>query len=180
MRLHLLRHLAPAIDAGICYGRSDLACDSAAVEAALPPLRALLPLHAPLYASPLRRCAVLAGALGVPVTYDARLAELDFGTWELRPWDSIGRADVDAWAADLLHYRPGGGESVMDMALRVGAFYEDLRARRLPLASIVCHAGSMRILAALARGLAPADAARAAAETPHRIAYGEIVILDCV
>ena len=44
--------------------------------------------------------------------FDARLAELDFGHWEMQSWDGIPRAEVDAWAADVAHYRPGGGESV--------------------------------------------------------------------
>lgn len=180
MRLYLVRHLAPQVAAGVCYGRTDLTVDPAQEVAALPALRRALPPALPLYSSPLRRCVSLASALGGAIAFDARLAELDFGTWEMRAWDSIDRTEVDAWAADVVHYRPGGGESVIDMALRIDAFYDDLVAARIPAAIIVCHAGAIRLLTARARGLNPECMARAAAERPHAIAYGEVAIIDCV
>jgi alpha-ribazole phosphatase len=108
------------------------------------------------------------------VTLDARLAEMDFGAWELRPWSEIPRADIDAWTADLLHYRPGGAENVLDVARRVQAFVADLRA---PSALIVCHAGTIRLLTALHGGAPLEQAALQAAQTPHRIGYGQLVVL---
>lgn len=178
LRLHLLRHLAPLVAPGVCYGRTDLATNLAAQALALPALRAALPADAPLYSSPLQRCAVLAAALGHPVHIDARLAELDFGAWEMRPWDAIPRADIDAWAADVACYRPGGGESVAGMALRIAAFHADLAATGVSDAVVVCHAGAIRLFTALAAGASVAAAARAAAARPHAIGYGEIVVLD--
>ena len=181
MILHLVRHLAPLAAPGVCYGRSDLAVDPAVQAAALPALRAALPAGVPVYASPLRRCASLAADLyGAAVQLDARLTELDFGSWELRPWDAIARAEIDAWAADLAGYRPGGGDSVAAMALRVSAFYGDLLARGEPEAVLICHAGTIRLLAARARGLDPLRMAREAAGAPHAIAYGAVIRLDCV
>lgn len=179
MRLYLVRHLPPLVDTGVCYGRTDLATDPAAQALALPALRAALP-NAPIYSSPLQRCAVLANALGGPVTFDARLAELDFGAWEMLRWDDIARAGIDAWAADVASYRPGGGESVADMAARIAGFCADLRATNLPAAVVVCHAGAIRLCLAQQAGLGVAEMASAAAAHPHRIGYGEIVILDCV
>jgi len=180
MRLYLVRHLAPLTAPGVCYGRADLEVDSSVTAAALPGLRASLPANAPLISSPLRRCASLARSLGDDVRFDARLAELDFGSWEMQSWDSIPRAEVDAWAADVAHFRPGGGESVADMARRICAFHDDLMGENLPQAIVVCHAGAIRLLAARQRGLAPEAMAHEAAERPHVIAYGEIVIIDCV
>jgi len=179
MRLYLVRHLAPLVDPGVCYGRTDLATDPAAQALALPALRAALP-DVPIYSSPLQRCAVLANALGGPVTFDARLAELDFGSWEMRRWDDIPRADIDAWACDVTSYRPGGGESVAGMAARIAGFCADLAAANLSAAVVVCHAGAIRLCAVHRRGLGAAEMAAAAAAHPHRIGYGEIVILDCV
>jgi alpha-ribazole phosphatase len=179
MRLYLVRHLPPLVDAGVCYGRTDLATDPAAQALALPALRAALP-DAPIYSSPLQRCAVLADALGGPVTFDARLAELDFGTWEMQRWNAIARAEIDAWAADVACYRPGGGESVADMAGRIAGFYADIKATNLSAAIVVCHAGAIRLCMAHSTGLGVAEMAKAAAAHPHRIGYGEIVILDCV
>lgn len=180
MRLYLIRHLAPQVAAGVCYGRTDLEVDPALEAAALPALRAALPAPLPLFSSPLRRCVSLAQQLGGEIHFDARLAELDFGAWEMQRWDSIARAEVDAWAADVVHYRPGGGDNVIGMAQRISAFYEELIAAHLPAAAVVCHAGAIRLLAARARGCDPERMAREAAERPHGIAYGELLVIDCV
>lgn len=180
MRVHLVRHLAPMVAAGICYGRSDVLVDPGLHARTLPALRARLPRGAPVISSPLLRCASLAVDLGAEVRFDARLAELDFGRWEMRNWDDIPRAEVDAWAADVALYRPGGGESVLDMALRVSDFYADLMREPAPSAVVVCHAGAIRLLAARQRGLSPSDMAHEAAQRPHAIGYGEIIALDCV
>lgn len=180
MRLHLVRHLAPMVAGGTCYGSTDLDVDPQAQARALPALRAALPRGVPVYSSPLRRCASLATALCSEVRFDARLAELDFGAWEMRSWSGIARAEIDAWAADVASYRPGGGESVFDMAQRIAAFYAALARENPPAAVIVCHAGAIRLLSACHAGLSPIDMARKAARHPHAIGYGEIILLDCV
>jgi alpha-ribazole phosphatase len=180
MRLHLVRHLAPTVAPGICYGGTDLAVARTVHEQMLPQLLAHLPAGAPLYSSPLRRCTQLAGALGGAVHFDTRLAELNFGSWEMREWEQIPRAEVDAWAEDVVMYRPGGADSVYEMALRVDAFYAELMLQAHAECIVVCHAGTMRLLAARQRGLAPLEMAHEAGERPHAIGYGEIIILDCV
>jgi len=178
MELVLVRHPQPEVAPGICYGRSDLAASPAAVAAVARRLTdAGLPGALPVFASPLRRCAELAAQLGAPVIFDARLAEMDFGAWEMQSWDAIPRAEVDAWSADLLHYRPGGGESVSDVARRVAAFFNELRQADQARALLVCHAGSMRLLAALHAGGSIEQAALRAASQPHRIDYGGIIVL---
>ncbi len=176
MRLHLVRHLQPTVEAGVCYGRTDLLVDPALLESAVPNLRARLPV-APVIASPLLRCASLATRLAPDVRFDARLMELDFGTWEGRRWDDIDRAEIDAWAADTASYRPGGGESVIDMAQRIAAFHDELVREAAPDIIIICHAGSIRLLMARHAGMAPPAMARHAASQPHAIAYGEVIVL---
>lgn len=179
MRLILVRHPQPIVAPGLCYGSTDLAVapqEQARVRGAL---AATLPQDLPLYSSPLRRCAELAAQLPcASLTLDARLAEIDFGAWEMQHWDAIARADIDAWAGDMTGYRPGGGESVLHMAARVAAFHADLLRRDHASAIVLCHAGTMRLLSACHAGLPAADMALQAARTPHRIAYGEILILD--
>ncbi|WP_313707194.1 histidine phosphatase family protein [Massilia sp.] len=179
MRLLLVRHPRPDVEPGLCYGSSDVAVseqDTMTVRDALAATG--LPGALPVYTSPLQRCAGLARALDASdVRVDARLAEMDFGAWELRGWDTIGRAEVDAWAGDLLHYRPGGGESVLDVARRVAGFLGDLRAAGHLEALVICHAGTMRLLCALFAGQPLAAAALEAARTPHRIGYGELLVL---
>jgi alpha-ribazole phosphatase len=175
MELVLIRHPQPEIAPGICYGRADISASLDAVEQVAAKLRAAgLPGPLPVYASPLARCALLAEALKTPVTLDARLAEMDFGAWEMRAWDAIPREEVDAWAADLLHYRPGGGENVLDVARRVAAFRQELQH---PAAMVICHAGTIRLLSALHAGGSIEQAALRAASSAHRIAYGELLVL---
>ncbi|WP_374585818.1 histidine phosphatase family protein [Pseudoduganella sp.] len=169
MELILIRHPLPDVAPGVCYGSSDIPASPAALaegHAALAPqLAAALAGGARLYSSPLRRCTALATLLGQP-TLDARLAEMDFGAWELRPWSDIARAEVEAWAADLLDYRPGGGETVREVAARVQSFLDDLRHD----AVIVCHAGTMRLMAAMAAG----EPLLHAAQKPNQVKYCSI------
>ena len=106
------------------------------------------------------------------------LGQPDFGRWELQSWSAIPRAEVDAWAGDLLHYRPGGAENVLDVAARVAGFVASLRAGGVDGALVICHAGTIRLLLAMQSGLPPAQAALQAASIPHRIGYGEILVLD--
>jgi len=179
MRLYLVRHPRPEVPAGHCYGRSDLAANQADVERVLAALaRQGLPGAMPVYASPLARSAVLAQRLSPAPLFDARLAEMDFGAWEMRSWDDIPRSEIDAWSADLLHYRPGGGESVMDVAARVAGFDADLRRADHAQALVICHAGTMRLLHSLHLGGTLVEAALRAAEAPHRIDYGEVMMLE--
>ncbi|QYF94590.1 histidine phosphatase family protein [Massilia sp. PAMC28688] len=179
MELHLVRHPAPLAAPGMCYGRTDVAVAPEDTAAAVARLRPLLPV-APLFTSPLQRCAMLAHSLSGQAIVDARLSEIDFGSWEMRPWDNIARDEVDAWAADVVHYRPGGGESVLQMAQRIAHFHDALVLQRIERGTVICHAGSIRLLAARHRGLDPQAMALHAAATPHAIAYGEIVVLPGV
>jgi len=179
MRIYLARHPRPEVPAGHCYGRSDLAANEADVERVLAALTSQgLPGAMPVYASPLARSAVLAQRLSPAPAFDARLAEMDFGAWEMRSWDDIPRSEIDAWSADLLHYRPGGGESVMDVAARVAGFDADIRREGHALALVICHAGTMRLMHSLHLGGTLVDAALRAAQAPHRIDYGEVMMLE--
>lgn len=184
MRLILVRHPQPLAAPGLCYGSTDLPAAPDQLDQVALELSASLPSGAALISSPLQRCAALARRLQITVapsslSYDKRLVEMDFGAWEMQAWDSIARAEVDAWANDMAGYRPGGGESVLRMAHRVADFYADLRLQAQPTSIVICHAGTMRLLLARHAGLAPADMALQAAQTPHQIAYGGMLELDC-
>lgn len=180
MKLHLVRHPQPAVAPGLCYGATDVDVDQHELDRVHAALKAKgLPGRLPVYTSPLQRCVQLARRLaGAKMHIDARLAEMDFGAWEMRAWSGIPREDVDAWAADLLHYRPGGGENVIDVARRVAGFVDTLREKHVDEALVICHAGTIRLLASMQAGLSLAQAALDAAAKPHRIGYGDILILD--
>ncbi len=151
MSLILLRHTRPAIPEGICYGRTDLA-PGADFEATAAALAATLPAVAAIRSSPLTRCLRLAeriaSARGLALEIDPLLIEMDFGSWETRPWTAIDRTELDAWAADFDHARPHGGESVAMLASRVGAAL-DASPPADPPVLWVTHSGVIRAACAL-------------------------------
>jgi alpha-ribazole phosphatase len=162
MDVVLIRHPAVNVDAGICYGNSDVPLtDGPETSAETLAVRlATLQVPAPrvVLTSPLTRCATVAGALasnfGCTASSDDSLKEMDFGTWELQRWDDIDRALIDAWAADFEGARVHGGESVAQFVTRVRAWFGVFeQTRELSPAYVVTHAGVMRVIAALTLGL---------------------------
>jgi alpha-ribazole phosphatase len=131
----------------------------------------------------LQRCAGLADRLAdrlanPPPRFDARLAEIDFGSWEMLNWCDIARSEIDAWAADPIDYHPGGGESVLQVAARVRDFQQDLQRQQFAQAIVLCHAGTVRLLCAMQHGGSLRDCARRAASAPHSIAYGTMLTIE--
>jgi alpha-ribazole phosphatase len=159
-----IRHLPLAGVAGRCYGRTDHAPDPDAIAAQVPTLAERLPRW-PLLSSPAARCLRLASALSqalsLPLQVEPRLAEVDFGAWEDRPWNGIERAGLDAWAADLRDFRPPGGESTGELFARVHACVLELAEPTI----LVTHAGPIRALWHWRGGLD--FAAAAAVAVPH-------------
>ena len=148
MKLWLVRHAQPLVEAGVCYGRLDVPADSAATKNTALALAAALPQQMAVYTSPLQRCEWLAHALyalrpDLALKMDARLAEMDFGTWEGQAWDSIGAQALDAWTQDFAHHQPGGGESVHGFMQRVAAVWDANRAIGED-AVWITHAGVVR------------------------------------
>ena len=155
MQLYLIRHPKPVAAQGLCYGRLDVEVENPAPVAAT--LRTLLPAKAaiPLWSSPSLRCQGLAACLHPNPILDARLAEMDFGVWEGRPWNDIPRDQLDAWAADVANYTPPQGESPMQVQTRALAFVESLQQAQIPEAILVTHGGIIRLLCAHQQGLPP-------------------------
>ncbi|AJY29449.1 alpha-ribazole phosphatase [Burkholderia thailandensis 34] len=157
MDVVLIRHPAVAIDEGVCYGSSDVPLAAGAAAGAAAILRRLSALGAApaarasrVWSSPLARCAnvarVLADDVRVPVEIDSRLREIDFGAWEMRSWDAIGRDALDRWSADLMHSREHGGESAAQFVARVRPALAALAASA-SASWVVTHAGVVRALA---------------------------------
>jgi alpha-ribazole phosphatase len=149
MRVVLVRHPAPLIVPGVCYGRRlDMAAAPAGNMVADPALTGALVV----WTSPARRCLGVAGqvaaALEVPLRVDERLQELDFGDWEGQPWSAIPRDDLDRWAADPLAFAPPGGESGAALIARVRSFQAGLSQDCV----VVSHGGPLKVLEALLLG----------------------------
>lgn len=156
------------------HGQFFVTSPTVSATASSTDVSAPLPANLPLFSSPLQRCAQfarrLAGQLNTqPVIHDARLAELNFGAWEMRAWDDIGAAALAAWAVDPLHHAPPGGESVAALQRRVLAFLAELQATGTSAAVVVTHAGVMKVIHGHARQLPP--------ETwmQTRFAHGELM-----
>jgi alpha-ribazole phosphatase len=156
MKLWLVRHAQPLVEAGVCYGASDIAADPAATRAAARRLAEVLPHGVCVIASPLQRCERLAEVLrglrpDLAYTLDPRLQEMDFGQWEGQRWDAIPRVELDGWTATFDTWRCGGAESVADVMQRVGGVWDETRARPHPTVWIT-HAGVIRAATLLAQG----------------------------
>lgn len=181
MTLWLVRHAPVLADPGLCYGATNLPADASATRAAAERLARSLPEGTRVVSSPLQRCELLAQILlglrpDLIYTVDDRLREMDFGAWELRPWDEVPRADMDAWLADFADARPGGdGESVRTLMARVGAAWDDALAAPPAPTLWVTHAGVMRAAMLLSLGVRlPAQAA----DWPDTaLAFGELLQL---
>lgn len=180
MDVYLVRHPRPLLASGICYGQSDVAVSDAACRAVQLALQLQLPANLPVLSSPLRRCAALAAHLHPAPVFDARLMEMDFGRWEMQPWDNIARHEIDAWAADPAAYRPGGGESVTMMAQRLLGFAAALPGHGWPAALIVCHAGSMRLLQHWRPGITAEELARLACQHENNFQFGQCLKLKLI
>ncbi len=159
MDLVLIRHPAPAVASGVCYGASDLPLAGDAADEAraiVARLRARgFRWPAQVLTSPLVRCASVAQAIGerlpADVRIEPRLREIDFGAWEMQRWDAIGREALDRWQSDLMGAREHGGESAAQFVARVLPFAEALDAQAgeaAPNVACLTHAGVMRALAA--------------------------------
>lgn len=150
MKLWLLRHARVTLEAGLCYGASDVPADPALTRVAAESAAARLPRGLPVCVSGLGRAQQLArelhdlrSDLGSAVT-DPRLNEMNFGHWELQPWDAMPRAAFDAWMADFAHHRFGGAESTQQIIERVADALDDLRTQSVGEAVWVTHAGVIR------------------------------------
>lgn len=174
----MIRHPQPLVDADVCYGSSNVDVVADSLANITEHLIEILPQGLPVYTSPLLRCMVLAKQLAARLncaapSADVRLQELHFGAWEMQRWGDIPYAEVDAWAADIPNYCPGGGESLVQMAQRVLDFRADVMDRGQD-SIVVCHAGSMRLLLASQHRTDAVGVAQWAAEQPLHPAWGEL------
>ena len=172
MELYLIRHTTPLVEKGICYGQSDVPL-AESFDAEWEVIRPGLPAGVTgVYTSPLSRCRRLAERIAqhcaVPLHDDDRLRELNFGRWEMQPWNDIPEPELSAWMNDYVHVPCPGGESYAQLIGRVASFVASLRAGAPGRAVVVTHAGVIRSGYAVLHGLSP-EAAMA-----RKVAYGEV------
>jgi broad specificity phosphatase PhoE/nicotinamide riboside kinase len=175
--LHLFRHgKVQTGGARLVYGHLDLPLDPEGLrqgEALVDFAARHLPRPDLVLSSDLARCRgpaeALARRLDAPLRVFPELREQDMGAWEGRSWAELTvahEAEVRAYWTDYLDARPGGGESLRDLALRLDAWWDRevalLRGRRL---LVVTHTGVVRVLCCRHLGL-PLDQALRFAPPP--------------
>lgn len=170
--LYLIRHTTPRIAPGTCYGQLDIGVADSFEKEAHDILRWLPPLEL-IIASPLQRtrrlAEYLAQAQRCELRSDARLMEKHFGAWEGRAWDDIARSEIDAWATDVLHYAPLGGESAQQLMQRAQAFLHGVTQLSQQNIALVAHGGSIRALLAQMADVPLADT------LDWKIEYGAVI-----
>jgi len=149
MDIYIVRHTTPKIEKGICYGQSDLALIDSYLDEFNVILDTIPKGDYHIISSPLQRCSAFAKAYTSPITYDDRLLELDFGDWELMPWNDIPQKDIEPWMNDFVNVRVPNGESYIDLTTRVYSFFDELiQSEFTQPVIIVTHAGPIRALLA--------------------------------
>ena len=138
MELFFVRHIKPDIEAGICYGHTDVPIPAGHQQEIID----LLPTDFDIvYTSPLSRCRLLAEQITATPIPDTRLMELNFGDWEAKKWEEINREELDIWGADYINLSPPNGESLNTLLARLKEFTSELSHQKI---IIITHSGIIR------------------------------------
>ena len=146
MEIYLIRHTTPNIEKGICFGQSDLDLDEN-YASEFKTIQSKIPITGSIkvFSSPLKRCSLLAKQFSNEVHYDKRLKELELGNWEMKLRDATPEKELTPWMSNFVNTTVPGGESYIQLASRVKAFFEDiLNSGAKENLIIIAHAGPMR------------------------------------
>ncbi len=145
-----LRHPAPDIAPGICYGQTDMGI---ADEGHDQIKQALIqtPKITRIVSSPAKRCRALAKPLAarddLTLHYDERLWEMNMGDWEGIAWKDIDPAISGAWLKDAQNNPTPNGECFLDVQQRVNNCITEILADNnfdQNTTAIICHASPIR------------------------------------
>lgn len=129
--------VAPAVNAALRQVRFDDAPPDPAGVRRAEAAAAALPHHDTAFTGPSARCRGTAQALGLDAAVAAELGDLDVGRWRGRLLDEVGQEgpeEVAAWLSDPAA-APHGGESLLELVERIGAWLEAHRESPSPAAS---------------------------------------------
>lgn len=154
MEIYLIRHTKVDVPANICYGQSDVSLADSFEEETNTILKKISNSNNfILYSSPLIRCKFLANKIhGSQINLDSRLMELNFGDWELKTWDEIGKVQFDIWHSNFVYNKVPNGESYFELFERVVAFWEEIILKKENFI-LITHGGVIRALLAYILGL---------------------------
>jgi broad specificity phosphatase PhoE len=155
VKVFVVRHGRTAANAGgLLLGRADPDLDDEGRRQARDVAR-VLPADALVVSSPLRRCLETARAVRPEPVVDDRFVELDYGELDLTPTRDVPEATWAAWRADP-GFRPPGGETLTELARRVGEGLEHWSGEALATGRdlvIVSHVSPIKAAVAWALGV---------------------------
>lgn len=147
MELYIIRHTPVTLEKGICYGQADVEVDENLFDGYVSSFSKQLPEQPELvYCSDLIRCKRLADALYAEYELEPRLREMNFGDWELKPWNDISTEAITQWSNDLKTYAPTNGENLQQLYNRIEIFLNDLRKKNAEKVVLITHAGVIRCI----------------------------------
>jgi broad specificity phosphatase PhoE len=128
LTLFVVRHgLTQANADALLLGRADYPLtDTGRAQATK--IAAAIGSPAAVVSSPLQRARETAEAFGADIEIDERWIELDYGDYDCRPLSEVPSEFWAAWRADPGH-RPPGGESLVDLGVRVRQACKELAER---------------------------------------------------
>jgi broad specificity phosphatase PhoE len=123
-----------------------------------------------------RGAAIISDRLGISYTPLPELRERSVGAWEGLTAEEIKARFPEQyalWRADLLNYRPPGGECLVDVSARILPVFKRLVAsHREQEIAILLHGGVNRVILADALGMEPLNIFRI------EQAFGALNIID--
>ncbi|MCS6822441.1 MAG: alpha-ribazole phosphatase [Microscillaceae bacterium] len=149
-KIYLIRHTAPEVERNICYGQTDLALKPT-FEQEAEAIKQVIPNHEqiPFWTSPLQRCYLLAQKLNPnQITIDERLKEINFGDWEMKPWNEIPERELMPWMGNFVNMRTPNGESYLDLNERALNCWNEIIKLPHETIGIVTHYGIIQSLLA--------------------------------
>lgn len=180
--VHVWRHPRAVGAAGRCVGHTDLAVNARKAKRVARRMQAFARRHGlprVVFTSDLQRSWRVGQWLarwGWRHHVWPSLRESDFGSWDGRLWSEIASHEIDAWAQNLAHTRPGGGESVAMLLDRVT---QALRA--LPQQALVVSHGGWMCAARWLQSQGPIQGVPqgpAAADWPRAPRHGECWVFE--
>jgi len=162
MIITAIRHTTVDVPSGVCYGITDVPLAST-FRNELEPIRQMLKgqVFDAVFSSPLSRCTCLATEIFLEglLRIDQRLTELNFGDWEMMPWNTIfNTSEGKIWFQDYTLASCPNGESLIDLISRTKMFIDDLEEMKHDRIVLVTHAGVIRALTCLLQQKTPEEA----------------------
>jgi alpha-ribazole phosphatase len=176
MEIYLVRHTETICEKGICYGQSDVDI-AAPFDEIFNRIISELPSQALIFSSTLKRCSILAKHIqkntnAISYQEDDRLKEMNFGDWELKPWDEIPPEELNPWMEDFVNIPVSNGESFTELHSRVGGFLaEQISDLKHPVI-IVAHAGIIRSILCHQTSLPLKEAFQ------NKVDFGEVIRIE--